>query len=79
MNDLAESAIEHELALLGADLEQKLTRAAELLGSYRDDIERDVTAFARAEVEVEDPLRSHHAALEDAYGVGALFAGSVER
>ena len=80
MNELAESAIEHELALLGADLEQKLTRAAELLRSWRDeDVERDVAAFARAEVTVDDPLASHQAALEDAYGVGALFARSVER
>ncbi len=80
MNDLAESAIEHELALVGADLEQKLTRSAELLRSYRDDeVERDVAAFARAEVTVDDPLRSRQAALEDAYGVAALLAGSVER
>ena len=80
MNELAESAIEHELALIGVDLEQKLTQAAELLRSWRDgDVERSVEAFARAEVTVDDPLRSHAAALEDAYGVGALFARSVER
>ncbi len=80
MTELAELAIEHELALLGADLEQKLTRAAELLRSWRgEDVERDIAAFARAEVTAEDPLRSHQAALEDAYGVGALFACSVER
>ena len=80
MNELAESAIEHELALVGADLERKLTRTAELLRSCRDDdVERDVAAFARAEVTLDDPLRSHQATLEDAYGVGALFARSVER
>ena len=80
MNELAESAIEHELALIGADLEQKLTWAAELLRSYREaDVERDPAAFARAEVTVEDPLRLQPAALKDPYGVGALFARSVER
>ncbi len=79
MNELAEAAIEHELAYVGADLEQKLTRAAELLRSYRDDSERDIEAFARAEVTVGDPLRSRQATLEDTYGVGALFARSLER
>jgi len=80
MSDLAESAIEHELALVSADLERKLSRVADLLRFYRDDeVERDVAAFARAEVTVDDPLRSRQAALEDAYGVGALFADSMER
>ncbi len=80
MNELAEAAIEHELAVLSADLEQKLTRTAELLRSYRDtEVEEDVEAFARAEVEVDDPLLSRQATLEDAYGVGALFARSLER
>jgi hypothetical protein len=80
MNELAESAIEHELALMGADLEQKLIRAAELLRSWREpDVEPDIAAFARAEVTVDDPLASRQVALEDAFGVGALFARSVER
>ena len=65
MNELAESAIEHELALVGADLEQKLSRAAELLRSCREDhVERDVAAFAHAEVTVDDPLQSRQVALE---------------
>ena len=80
MNELAEVAIEHELAVVGADLEQKLTRAAELLRSYREDgTEKDLDAFARAEVTIEDPLLSHGSSLEDTYGVGALFARSMER
>ena len=80
MNELAETAIEHELAVIGADLEQKLTRVAELLRSYRDtDVEDDIEAFARAEVTIDDPLQSRQATLEDAYGVGALFARSLER
>ncbi len=80
MNELAETAIEHELALLGADLEQKLTRTAELLRSYRGaGVEEDIEEFARAEVTVDDPLRSRQATLEDACGIGALFARSMER
>lgn len=80
MNELAETAIEHELALLGADLEQKLSRTAELLRSYRGtSAEADVEAFARAEVSVEDPLESRQATIEDACGIGALFARSLER
>ncbi len=80
MNEFAEVAIEHELAFVGADLEQKLTRAAELLRSYRGaGVEEDIEAFARAEVTLDDPLQSRQAALEDAYGVGALFARSLER
>ncbi len=80
MNELAEAAIEHELAFIGADLEGKLTRAAELLRSYRGaGVEEDIAAFAHAEVTVDDPLKSRQATLEDAYGVGALFARSLER
>lgn len=80
MNELAEAAIEHELAFLGADLEKRLTRTAELLRSYRDaGVEKDVEAFAHAEVTVDDPLQSRRATIEDACGIGALFARSMER
>lgn len=80
MNELAETAIEHELAVRGADLEQKLTRTAELLRSYRDSgVEQDIVAFAEGEIAVEDPYRSHRVAIEDACGIGALFARSLER
>jgi hypothetical protein len=79
MNELAENAIRHELTLLGADLEQRLIRATELLRSYRGATERDLAAFARAEVEVEDPLRSSLSISEDRHGVGAAFARSLER
>jgi len=79
MNELAESAIRHELTLLGADLEQRLTRTVKLLRSYRGVNQEDVEAFARAEVEVEDPLRSNLCISEDRYGVGAAFARSLER
>jgi hypothetical protein len=80
MNELAETAIEHELALLGADLEQKLARTVALLRSYRQaDSEDDIAAFARAEVEADDPLRSRQVTIEDACEIGGLFARSLER
>ncbi len=75
MNELAEAAIAHELEILGADLEQKLTRTAELLRSYRGEgLDEDIEAFARAEAELDDPLRSRLSEETDAYGIGALFA-----
>ncbi len=80
MNELAENAIEHELAIVGADLEQKLTRTVELLRSYRGTgFEDDIAAFAEAEVTIEDPCRSRQVMIEDACGIGALFARSMER
>lgn len=79
MNELAEAAIAHELTILGAELEEKLNRAAELLKSYRGQgIEKDIEAFAEAEVSIEDPLRSRLKDEDDAYGIGALFARPVE-
>ena len=80
MNQLAESAIERELAVIGADLEEKLTRTAELLRSLRDkDFDDDVAAFAKAEVDLADPLRCRMLETEDEYGVGAAFARPLER
>ncbi len=35
MNELAERAIEHELAIVGAELEERLRRTVRLLGCYR--------------------------------------------
>lgn len=81
MNELAERAIEHELAVIGSRLEEKLRRTVELLGSYRGEgRERDAEAFARAEVTEEDPLRSRAVSSQsDPLNVGAAFADSVER
>lgn len=42
------------------------------------DLDRDVRAFARNEVEVEDPLQARRVESPDAYGIGALFGDSVE-
>jgi hypothetical protein len=54
-DDLAEAAIERELAAVGASLEARLARALERLKSYSPaDLDRDIRAFARSEVEVTD-------------------------
>jgi hypothetical protein len=58
-DELAEAAIERELAAIGEGLEGKLSRALEGLGSYGPaDLDRDIEEFARSEVEVHDPLQA---------------------
>jgi hypothetical protein len=79
MADLAEVAIERELAAVGAGLEGRLTRALERIKSYSPaDLDRDIREFARSEVENEDPIRAHRIESPDAYGIGALFGDPVE-
>lgn len=79
MSEIAEAAIEHELAVLGADLEDRLSRTVELLRSFRrESVDDDIERFAEAEVAVEDPLRSHHVSHQDPLGVSAAFARSME-
>ena len=79
MDELAEAAIERELAAVGAGLEGKLARSLERLKSYgAADLDRDIRAFARSEVEVEDPLQVRRVESSDAYGIGALFGDSME-
>lgn len=79
MDELAEAAIERELAALGAGLEGKLARSLRRLKPFDSaDLERDVRAFARSEVEVEDPLQARRVESSDPYGIGALFGDSVE-
>lgn len=78
-DELAEAAIERELAAVGAGLEGRLSRALGRLKSYSPaDLERDIRAFAESEVEVEDPLQARRVEPPDAYGIGALFGHSVE-
>ena len=79
-DELAEAAIERELAAIGAGLEGRLTRSLERLKSYSPaDLDRDIREFARSEVELEDPLQARRVESPDAYGIGALFGHSVER
>ena len=67
MTELAKTPIEDKLTPVGDALEQKLARTADLLRSYRGvEGKEDVEAFARAEVTVDDPLRSHQATTQDA-------------
>jgi len=78
MNELAERAIEHELAVVGHELEEKLRATVELLKPYRaGDLDSAIEQFARAEVEEDDPLKSRAVGQADAVGVGAAFADSV--
>ena len=78
-DEFAEAAIERELAAVGAGIEGKLARSLERLKSYDpSELDRDIRAFARSEVEVEDPLQARRVESSDAYGIGALFADSVE-
>src|SRR3954464_6317285 len=79
MDDLAEVAIERELAAVGAGREGRLTRTLERIKSYSPaDLDRDIRAFAQSEAENEDPLRARRIESSDAYGIGALFGDSVE-
>lgn len=80
MNEIAERAIEHELAVIGAELEEKLRETVELLRAYRGrGMEADAEAFAVAEVAEEDPLKSRNVSgWADPLGVGAAFADPVE-
>jgi hypothetical protein len=79
VDELAEVAIERELAAVGAGLEGRLTRSLERLRSYSPaDLERDIRDFAQSEVEIEDPLQAHRIESPDAYGIGALFGDPVE-
>lgn len=78
MNELAERAIEHELAVVGHELEEKLRATVEFLQPYRaGDLDSAIEEIARAEVEEDDPLKSRAVEQVDAVGVGAAFADSV--
>jgi hypothetical protein len=80
VDELAEAAIERELAAVGAGVEGRLARALAGLKSYGPaDLERDIREFAKSEVEVEDPLRARLVESPDDYGIGALFGDPVER
>jgi hypothetical protein len=79
MDELAEAAIQQELAALAVNLESNMQRTVELLSSFKDDPERSAEEFARAEGMYKDPLRARRAEPEDLYGIGAAFARRMER
>lgn len=80
-DELAEAAIERELAAIGTGLEERLVRVLERLKAYDPaaNLERAISEFARSEVEVEDPLQARRVESPDPYGIGALFGHSMER
>lgn len=82
MNHLAEDVIGRELRVLAEGMELDLTETIALLRQYRArDPEQQAADFARAEVEYDDPLKSHHLATPqgDPFGVEAAFGHAVER
>lgn len=77
-DELAEAAIESELSV-GARLDDTLVRVVERLRTLGPgDLDRAIDDFARAEVEVDDPLKAHRVESADAYGIGALFGDRLE-
>jgi hypothetical protein len=56
MSALAESMIANQLGSYAAALEQELSDTLAKLAEYRDDPDRDVRAFALAEVSHHDPV-----------------------
>jgi precorrin-6B methylase 1 len=79
-DELAEGAIERELASMGAGLESKLVGILDRLkASDREVSEREVQDFARGEVDFDDPFQGRLVSTGDPHGIGALFARRVER
>ena len=82
MNHLAEDMIGRELRVLAEGMEIDLAETIALLRRFRARApEEQAAEFARAEVEHDDPLRSHHVATPggDPYGVEAAFGDALER
>lgn len=81
VEELAERAIEHELAMIGVGLNENLRRTVDLLGSYRGGgSDEDVEAFAHGDVTYKDPLSGCTASeRHDSLGIGAVFTDPVER
>jgi hypothetical protein len=82
MTDAAERAIEHEVALLGLDLERRLSEALDVVRAYTaTDAEDYLAAIAAGERSGLDPMRDMTpdneaavpAPLEDPHGVLAAF------
>lgn len=90
MTEVAERAIEHEIALLGADMERRLTEALAVVRAYNREDQADVgqwiDAVATGEESGLDPMRDvantaevaarskGEASLDDPFGVLAAFS-----
>ncbi|HEX6899189.1 MAG TPA: hypothetical protein VF789_05725 [Thermoanaerobaculia bacterium] len=80
MSELAEVAIQQELAGMEGNLDRKLAQTLDRLRTFPgEDPDQAAEDFARREVTIEDPLRARRAGAEDAYGIGAAFARRMER
>lgn len=79
-NQLAEELLQRELEAAALLIERDVTDTLELLKGYRrsERLAGDIRAFAEAEVQEVDPLRSRMASpaeVRDAYGVAEAFSG----
>lgn len=77
MTEVAERAIEHEIALLGADMERRLTEALEVVRAYNREDQADVgewiDAVAAGEESGLDPMRD----VANTAGVAACSTGET--
>ncbi len=79
MNRLAEDILERELRLGALVEEGAVLETLELLRGFRPgaDLDEDIAAIARAEVDMEDPAEGRMVAgdaISDAHGIAAAFA-----
>jgi len=86
MSHLAERLIAQQLRVVARTLGHNLSETLSALRSYGGDgLDKDLEAFARAEVEEDDPIQTRLVSAEstdpsstDPYGVSALFGQGVE-
>jgi U3 small nucleolar ribonucleoprotein component len=80
MNDIAQEALEEYLNAEASTLEEQLSEALDIVRQYTSqDQDRDIAAFAHAEVSEKDPLRSTGVTPDDdPFGVRDAFVRSVE-
>lgn len=80
MNDIVTAAVEHELERRIEDLRAQLEETLSRLASFEltdEEFEKDVSQFAEGEG-LDDPLQATYVDLDDAYGVGEIFANTLE-
>jgi hypothetical protein len=81
MNRLAEDLIASALRVVVLGVVEELSGTLAALQSYRGQgLEEDLAAFAHAEAAIDDPIvtRLHAPEVVDPFGVGAIFAKTVE-
>lgn len=81
MNRLAEDLIASALRVVVLGVEEELSGTLAALQSYRGEgLEDDLAAFAHAEAAIDDPIvtRLRSPEVVDPFGVGAIFAKTME-